>query len=75
MTITTKYNIGDSVWVISKNQVVQTTIKRVSMFQNTDFQDFVWDLDLEGDTGNNLLPAYRPESKLFPSKEELIKSL
>ena len=76
MTIKTKYNIGDVAYVMYKNKV--TSIKIVGMDINIE----------EGFDGQYILPATTRvvyydfgkyhlfnEQDLFPTKEELLKSL
>lgn len=68
MEISTKYNLNDTVWVVSGNKVIQ---KLVTMYKikvdNTHKVKVTYQLnhdDIDVD-----------ESKLFASKEELLKSL
>ena len=68
MEISTKYNLNDTVWVVSDNKVIQ---KLVTMYK------------IKVDNTHNVKVTYQlnhvdidvDESKLFASKEELLKSL
>ena len=77
MTIETKYNIGNEVWVIAENKVQKLRIQecKVSTARAT-----------RSDDGKFKVIEYRivyyfedgewaSESKCFPTKEELLKSL
>ena len=72
MTIETKYNIGDEVWVIMNNRVECVKIQSVKLEVYTDYK--VYKVEV--------YPVYYDfcggryyETQLFPTKEELIKSL
>lgn len=68
MEISTKYNLNDTVWMVSDNKVIQ---KLVTMYK------------INVDNAHNVKVTYQlnhmddnvDESKLFASKEELLKSL
>lgn len=76
MTIETKYNVGDEVWFLKDNKA--TTMR-------------IWDIDIRVRTaydGEKTYGSYTrifyydfgcyneiEENKLFPTKEELLKSL
>ncbi len=74
MTIETKYNIGDEVWVVRGGRA------RVGHIQSLCFHQFLcvgdvhtrisYDVSCEGNCLNHIA-----EIDLFPSKEDLIKSL
>jgi hypothetical protein len=83
MTIETKYNIGQEVWMIRDNEVQNHEIRSITinktpttfiiyysfadMFNLEDYKtsEFSTDMGLE----------WWREEKLFPTKEELLKSL
>lgn len=75
MTIETKYNPGDTVWFMSNNKIVQSSIKKLSMSFIYSLE-VSWELELEeeGSFIHNM-PASRTEDKLFSTKQELIDSL
>jgi hypothetical protein len=64
MTIETKYNIGDEVWVMSYNNHIHCD-KIVSISIKSDLSIMY----------NFSCLFSREESKIFPTKEELLKSL
>lgn len=80
MTITTIFNPGDTVWTLSKNQIVETKI--VELYGHLDGggeirpeERLQWELEhTEPYVGFNL-KIHRPESRLFRSRDELIASL
>ena len=70
MTIETKYNIGDDVWLLYNNKAVSSRIFRIEVKV---------DLHLSARikyylSGSDIAEFYS-EDKLFPTKEELLKSL
>lgn len=68
MTIETKYNIGDEVWFRSPSgKIVRDQITVVWMIRVMPHEQEVW-YQLQRYT-------HRKESQLFPTKEELLKSL
>lgn len=72
MTIETKYNVGNIVWVM-KDEPIQTTISGVYVSEDADgicIKYTVADL-WQGDTW---IPFWN-EKFVFPTKEELLKSL
>ena len=77
MTIETKYNIGDEVWVIAENKVQRLWIKEVTASANnaTRSEDgklkvLEFRIVYHFENGEQV-----SESKCFPTKEELLKSL
>lgn len=70
MIIETIFNRGDEVWILSGDKAVLTRIYGAS-FMQTNYSDFTWDL-YHNEGGHT---AKRPESKIFKTKEDLIKSL
>ena len=69
MEIKTKYNIGDEVWWLDNNKVHQDYVKGIffSMYGSTTDYTLYYKL-------NQQLRDF-DEEILFPSKEELLKSL
>lgn len=73
MNIITKYDVGDKVWLIHNNAVKSATIIKI---------DAVTEYDMNR-TGTHTTISYclfdyccrYLECKLFPTKEELLKSL
>ncbi|MEE1303843.1 MAG: hypothetical protein U0K68_01630 [Agathobacter sp.] len=76
MTIKTKYNIGDKVWLMWYNKPIQARIMKiktntieVSKFCIRTFKETTIEYIIEMDS------AVMSEDRLFPTKEELLKSL
>lgn len=68
MKATTKFNIGDQVWLIIDNHAVRRDITRIIIsFESPDTCEVSYSLHY-GDTEI-------PEETLFRTKEELLKSL
>ena len=67
MTIETKYNIGDEVWFRGYKGIYQDKIFHIHININCDGEIQI-NYELWGYT-------IKEESKLFPTKEELLKSL
>lgn len=65
MTIETKYNIGDEVWVKAGNEIYCGRIYCVAILGDI----YLYQVEF----GNRLYHLF--EHVLFPTKEELIKSL
>ena len=65
MTIKTKYNIGDEVWFIRNNKVTLGFVEIINIRHTT----------FEEDIEYYVLGNWYYESSLFPTKEELLKSL
>ena len=70
MTIETKYNIGDKVWGKKWNTPCRLTIKGVIVkaFKLCEYIEYVV---VEEDN----IPMHYIEQNLYPTKEELLKSL
>lgn len=71
MTIETKYNIGDKVWMLLINEPEEVTITGIEYTHHRIFvgcKYYIKSNDCEYEISI-------PESLLFPSKEELLKSL
>lgn len=65
MTIETKYNIGEEVWFMYRNKVFSGRI--VGIFLKTNGINYKIVSIIKG--------MWFSETKLFPTKEELLKSL
>jgi hypothetical protein len=70
MNIETKYNIGDEVWGIPNGEPMQITIARIYVKVHRNFIRISYEFDNTEDRTYRL-----PESAVFPTKEELLKSL
>ena len=66
MQINTKYNIGDKVWVMSDNKPTELLIDSIEIFIHS-IGYSIWYVDKENE-------GYE-ELQVFPTKEELLKSL
>lgn len=72
MTIETKYNLGDEVWGMPNGEPVKLTIARMYVKVHKHNLSISYEFDDINDDDR----TYRlQESWLFPTKEELIKSL
>ena len=74
MTIETKYNIGDEVWGVPNGVPIKIPIKRVfiKVYKN----DIRISYEFDNIEINDPDRIYRlPEYMVFPTKEELLKSL
>ena len=76
MKIETKYDIGQEVWYMESNKAcsrIITTI-RVTTYGKIDIVEYGYQNHPEcGDERTHYLPYH--ESNLYPTKEELLKSL
>lgn len=68
MTIETKYNIGDEVWAVVENKVCKYPILNITVKKGM-LPETIETLYYIG------LCEWRYEQELFPTKEELLKSL
>lgn len=77
MTIETKYNIGDEAWVIAENEVQRLRIKEVtaSASSATRSEDGVFEVLNFRIVYHFVNGEQVTESRCFPTKEDLIKSL
>lgn len=76
MKIETKYNIGDEVWYMESNKAWSRTITtiRVTIYGKINIVEYGYQNHPEcGDERTHWLE--RHECRLFPTKEELLKSL
>ncbi len=71
MTIETKYNIGDEVWLIWENKVYVSFIEDVRVKRNNKNTKIEYMVESMQKKDFGL----KKESDLFPTKEELLKSL
>ena len=69
MTIETKYNIGDEVWFEYRGRPQKTKIQIIDSKVWDGGQSIYYTMNYEG-----IIMEFR-ESYLFPTKEELLKSL
>lgn len=72
MTIKTKYNIGQEVWFIEDNKVCNKKITAIHLHIYESGSDISY--SCSPSEFGKLLNSVN-ESKLFPTKEELLKSL
>lgn len=73
MTIETKYNIGDKVWFIDDNKAKSATIITIGVFVERDMNSQYVSNSVQ--YGLYDFPYPYIENYLFPTKEELLKSL
>lgn len=69
MTIETKYNIGDEVWFLYNREPVNKDIRAIKTGTSRRLQYIKYVFR------ENELSFEKDESELFPTKEELLKSL
>lgn len=62
----TKYNIGDEVWFMTNNKPRKTTVERVIISRES------ISYEVKRAPG---VPGFLLEDELFPTKEDLLKSL
>ena len=68
MTIETKYNIGDEVWAMCLNRPTTFTVRKIYVIKD--------DIDLKVQyLVGTCTSTHYYEQDLFPTKEELLKSL
>jgi hypothetical protein len=71
MTIETKYNIGDEVWFMNENKVYVSFIEDVRVKRNSKNTKIEYMVESMQKKDFGL----KKEQDLFPTKEELLKSL
>lgn len=71
MTIETKYNIGDEVWFMNENKVYVSFIEDVRVKRNNKNTKIEYMVESMQKKDFGL----KKEQGLFPTKEELLKSL
>ena len=79
MTIETKYDIKEKVWVLSQNKVLQGFIEGITVnyyygLNNTTIEECIFYL-VHNEANVRISQNSFSEKKVFTSKEELIKSL
>jgi hypothetical protein len=67
MTIETKFNIGDEVWLMESNKAQQTVVYQINIVVHP--SNYVIQYQEKGYTN------WYNEDQLFPSKESLLQSL
>ena len=72
MTLETKYNIGQEVWGEWYMEIEKFKVKGISIIVEGNKTSILYDLV---DTQDYTNEASMPEEYLFPTKEELLKSL
>ena len=72
MTIETKYNIGQEVWFMNENKACSDIITAVNTYVTETFSNVTYGF---GNTIRTQIVTTMKESDLFPTKEELLKSL
>lgn len=76
MTIETKYDIGDKVWFMWNNKPTAMRIGHIEAYCGYCYNDYASEIIGKKIVYIEEYGEYRmPESDLFPTKEELIKSL
>lgn len=65
MTISTKYNIGDTVWFMHDNKCVSKKVENIKIDVDNMYIQYMFD-------GNDI---WLSEKHLYSTKEELLKSL
>lgn len=66
MEVYSKYNINDTVWVVSRNKVIQQKIQGIEITATTHMREIEYTF-----IGGGKLP----EDRVFKTKQELIDSL
>lgn len=72
MIIETKYNIGQEVWFMNENKACSDIITAVHTYVTETFLNVTYGF---GNTIRTQIVSTIKESDLFPTKEELLKSL
>lgn len=72
MTINTKYNIGQEVWFMNENKACSDIITAVHTYITETFSNVTYGF---GNTIQTQIITTIKESDLFPTKEELLRSL
>ncbi len=72
MTIETKYNIGDEVWTEFYMKPTKMVVAALLFVKDADVEKIMYSV-VKPDNHREFYDA--AESKLFPTKEELLKSL
>ena len=72
MTIETKYNVGDKVWLITHNTICDLTITSIMVTSCRSFNSIKYGF---GPTEKTGMFDFVEENLVFPTKEELLASL
>lgn len=72
MKIETKYNVGDKVWLITHNTICNLTIKSIMVTSYPTFNSIKYGF---GTTEKTRMFDFVEEKFVYPTKEELLKSL
>lgn len=72
MTIETKYNIGAEVWFMQDNKICSDTITSIHTYRTETISNITYGF---GKSIRSQIIAVINERDLFPTKEELLKSL
>jgi len=77
---TPKYNIGQKVWVIINNKIIEKPVRGIITVEDQFYQKtFLYQLDLIQDFHNSCykinVSDFLYEDKLFETKEDLINSI
>lgn len=76
MTITTKFSIGDSVWVMKNGNPCKITVGMIEVINYPENNFGVFSTSTIVDYYDSLRPYIRfPESACYATKEELLASL
>ena len=76
MTIETKYNLSDTVYFMKGSQVIKATISAIETFNVGTNQDYIKYNAKDFDNAQTWLDYTNlQEDKIYPTKEELVKSL
>ena len=76
MTITTKYDVGDSAWVMTNNMVKNIKIHSLDIKISKDSEiRIIYTIHLKSKLNGEQVWDEFMESSIFPTKEELLKSL
>ena len=76
MEIKTKYNVGDKVWALYKSKAERFTIQCIDMHIVRYETKMAYIMEAITDAENaNVYTLVFKEHQLFPTKEELLKSL
>lgn len=76
MVITTKYDVGDEVWAMVSNKPTKTKIISFNQTYTYKLNNVAWNLDAPSeDLWSYKNNAWKNESQLFRTKQELIDSL
>ena len=72
MTIETKYNIGQEVWFMKENKACSDIITAIHTYRTETISNITYGF---GESIHSQIIAITSEQGIFPTKEELLKSL